>query len=107
MDFKSLLMTEEYDFLWSHKRLGNRIILLGLGGSYAYGTDNENSDIDFRGVALPHFARVDIKKISEIRRCQNLLTPKNPAMSKPFDRHTLRQGVICVQVKSISAGEEE
>lgn len=53
MDFKSLMMTEEYDFLRSHKRLGNRIILLGLGGSYAYGTDNENSDIDFRGVTLP------------------------------------------------------
>ena len=25
---------------------------MGLGGSYAYGTNNENSDIDFRGVTL-------------------------------------------------------
>ncbi len=38
--------------LRTNKRLGNRIILMGLGGSYAYGTNNENSDIDFRGVTL-------------------------------------------------------
>ena len=25
---------------------------MGLGGSYAYGTNNENSDIDVRGVTL-------------------------------------------------------
>lgn len=52
MDFKKLMMTPEYDFLRDNKRLGSRIILLGLGGSYAYGTNNENSDIDFRGVTL-------------------------------------------------------
>ncbi|MBD5474030.1 MAG: hypothetical protein HDR20_14405 [Lachnospiraceae bacterium] len=28
------------------------MILMGLGGSYAYGTNNENSDIDFRGITL-------------------------------------------------------
>ena len=52
MDFKKLMNSEEYDFLRTNERLGNRIMLLGLGGSYAYGTNNENSDIDFRGVAL-------------------------------------------------------
>ena len=52
MDFKALLNTKEYDFIRTNKRLGNRIMLLGLGGSYAYGTNNENSDIDFRGVTL-------------------------------------------------------
>lgn len=51
-DFKRLLDTEEYGFLKEHPRLGKRIILLGVGGSYAYGTDNENSDIDFRGITL-------------------------------------------------------
>jgi predicted nucleotidyltransferase len=40
--------TEEYGFI---KSIPN-IILLGLGGSYAYGTNNENSDIDIRGVAM-------------------------------------------------------
>lgn len=44
--------TSEYDFLRMNERLGDRIMLLGLGGSYAYGTNNEGSDIDFRGVTL-------------------------------------------------------
>lgn len=52
MDFKALMNTSEYDFLRSNERLGDRIMLLGLGGSYAYGTNNEVSDIDFRGVTL-------------------------------------------------------
>lgn len=52
MDFKALLKTTEYDFIRNNERLGNRIILLGLGGSYSYGTNNEGSDIDFRGVTL-------------------------------------------------------
>lgn len=52
MDFKALMNTEQYDFLRTNERLGDRIILLGLGGSYAYGTNNAGSDIDFRGVTL-------------------------------------------------------
>jgi predicted nucleotidyltransferase len=52
MDFKKLMSSEEYDFLRTNERLGNRIMLLGLGGSYSYGTNNEGSDIDFRGVTL-------------------------------------------------------
>lgn len=52
MDFRALMNTTEYDFLRTNERLGDRIMLLGLGGSYAYGTNNEGSDIDFRGVTL-------------------------------------------------------
>lgn len=52
VDFKKLMDSGEYDFLREHERLGNKILLLGLGGSYAYGTNNENSDIDFRGITL-------------------------------------------------------
>ncbi len=52
MDFRELMNTEQYDFLRVNPRLGGRIMLLGLGGSYAYGTNNENSDIDFRGITL-------------------------------------------------------
>ncbi len=52
MDFKALMNTGEYDFLRTNERFGDRIMLLGLGGSYAYGTNNEGSDIDFRGVTL-------------------------------------------------------
>ena len=52
MDFKAFMNTEQYDFLRTNERLGDRIMLLGLGGSYAYGTNNAGSDIDFRGVTL-------------------------------------------------------
>lgn len=52
MDFKQLLQTKEYDFLRTNEHLGNNIILLGLGGSHAYGTNIEGSDTDIRGVAL-------------------------------------------------------
>lgn len=50
-DIKKCVQSSEYDFL-RKEPLGDNIILLGLGGSHAYGTDNENSDIDIRGIAL-------------------------------------------------------
>lgn len=52
MDFNELLKTDDYDFIRTNERLGDRIMLLGLGGSYAYGTSNEDSDVDFRGITL-------------------------------------------------------
>ena len=50
-DIKNVIKNKEYDFLRTNKNLGSNIVLLGLGGSYAYGTNNENSDIDIRGIA--------------------------------------------------------
>lgn len=52
MNFTPLLNTKEYAFLYTNPRLGSRIMLLGVSGSYGYGTNREESDIDFRGVAL-------------------------------------------------------
>ena len=49
-EIKNKINSPKYSFL-KEKPLGNNIILLGLGGSYAYGTNNENSDLDIRGVA--------------------------------------------------------
>ncbi len=49
---KEKLRSEEYDFLRTDKNLENKIIILTLGGSHAYGTNNENSDLDIRGCAL-------------------------------------------------------
>lgn len=61
-EIKTKLKTEEYDFLRNHKSLGNNIILLGLGGSYAYGTNVEGSDLDIRGVALNNSRDILLKR---------------------------------------------
>lgn len=52
MDYKSILNQSEYNFLKTNEHLGSNIILLGLGGSHAYGTNVEGSDLDCRGIAL-------------------------------------------------------
>lgn len=51
---KENLNSKEYDFLKINEHLGDNIILLGLGGSHAYGTEKQDgsSDLDIRGVAL-------------------------------------------------------
>lgn len=49
---KETLKTPEYSFLKENEHLGKNIILLGLGGSHAYGTNVEGSDVDIRGCAL-------------------------------------------------------
>lgn len=52
MDYSAILKGGEYDFIKNNEHLGRHVILLGLAGSYSYGTSNENSDIDIRGVTL-------------------------------------------------------
>lgn len=49
---KMLRDSESYKFMSKDKNLGNNTILLTLGGSYAYGMNTDNSDIDIRGIAL-------------------------------------------------------
>lgn len=55
-EMKERINHKEYDFLREDERLKNRIILLTIGGSYAYGTniDTEDhvSDFDLRGIYL-------------------------------------------------------
>lgn len=47
-----ILKTPAYDFLRENPYLGKYVILLGVSGSYGYGTNNDESDIDLRGVTL-------------------------------------------------------
>ncbi|MGM9978373.1 MAG: DNA polymerase beta superfamily protein [Clostridium sp.] len=49
---KEKLTSKEYDFLRTDKHLGKNIIFLTTGGSYAYGTNIETSDLDIRGIAV-------------------------------------------------------
>lgn len=46
------LKSSEYDFLKTNEHLNKNVILLGLGGSHAYGTNIATSDLDIRGCSL-------------------------------------------------------
>lgn len=50
--FEKIINEKEYDFLRTNPMLKERTILLTLGGSWAYGTNIEGSDIDIRGVFI-------------------------------------------------------
>lgn len=50
-EIKTMIQTNEYDFLRNNPHLGSNICYLTLGGSHAYGTNIEGSDVDLRGVA--------------------------------------------------------
>lgn len=52
MDINSLINKNEYDFLRTDPHVAGRIGFLTLGGSHAYGTNVEGSDVDVRGFAL-------------------------------------------------------
>lgn len=52
MSYSEILNGMEYDFLKTNEHLGKHVILLGLAGSYSYGTNIETSDIDLRGITL-------------------------------------------------------
>ena len=52
VNYKEILNRPEYDFIKTDEHLGKHVILLGLAGSYSYGTNIETSDIDIRGITL-------------------------------------------------------
>lgn len=51
-EIRKAVASDEYNFLHENIHLGDNIILLGLGGSHAYGTETDKSDLDIRGCAL-------------------------------------------------------
>lgn len=50
--YEDILNGAEYGFIRENEHLGKNVILLGLSGSYSYGTNIEGSDIDVRGITL-------------------------------------------------------
>ena len=90
-EIKERVASEEYDFLKTNPHLGNNIIILGLGGSHAYGTNTIDSDLDVRGCALnskteiltkENFSQVEHKQtdttIYSFNKLVDLLAKANP-----------------------------
>lgn len=50
-EIKQTLKTDKrYEFLRTNPHLGENIMVLAIGGSYAYGTNAASSDLDIRGI---------------------------------------------------------
>ena len=90
-EIKKKLHTTDYDFLRTDTKLGENVILLGLGGSHAYGTSTPNSDIDIRGIALNSKQEILLGKdfeqrinkatdtvIHSVKKMINMLAEGNP-----------------------------
>ena len=69
---KAMVAGEQYDFLRTNPHLGDRIIFLTLGGSHAYGTNVETSDVDVRGCAAN--SQSDILGLSSFEQVVNKAT---------------------------------
>ena len=52
MNFKDVIKPPEYEFFHDPSKIRGTLCYLTVSGSYAYGTNNENSDLDIRGVAI-------------------------------------------------------
>lgn len=51
-ELQRIIDSKPYDFLRTNPHLGKHLMFLTIGGSHAYGTNVEGSDVDIRGVAL-------------------------------------------------------
>lgn len=52
ININDIIKRPEYSFLYSDEHLKDKLMFVTLGGSHAYGTNVEGSDIDIRGIAL-------------------------------------------------------
>ena len=69
---KDMVAGSQYDFLRTNPHLAGKIIFLTLGGSHAYGTNVETSDVDVRGCALN--SRSDLLGLSAFEQVVNTET---------------------------------
>ena len=91
IDLINEIKLPQYDFLKTDVHLNNNIILLGLGGSRAYGVETSTSDWDWRGVASNSYKEIllgqDFEQVVDkttdttiysIKKFVNLLISNNP-----------------------------
>lgn len=71
-NIRKLVAGPDYDFLRENEHLKGRIMLLTLGGSHAYGTNIETSDVDIRGVALNQ--RTELLGLSQFEQTEDRKT---------------------------------
>ena len=69
---KEMVAGNQYDFLRTNPHLAGKTIFLTLGGSHAYGTNVETSDVDVRGCALN--SRSDLLGLSAFEQVVNTET---------------------------------
>lgn len=55
---KNLVAGPEYEFLRKDPHLGDRVMFLTLGGSHAYGTNTDTSDVDIRGCTMNNASEI-------------------------------------------------
>lgn len=69
---KEMVNGHAYDFLRTNPHLTGRIMFLALGGSYAYGTNIETSDVDIRGCAMN--SKSDLLGLTDFEQVVNTQT---------------------------------
>lgn len=69
---KEMVAGKDYDFLRTNPHLAGKVMFLTLGGSYAYGTNVETSDVDVRGCALN--SKTDLLGLSNFEQVVNEAT---------------------------------
>ncbi len=70
---KEIIQRPEYDFFRANPDISGKVLLLTYGGSIAYGTNNENSDTDIRGVCLNR--KEDILGFNEMHQFEQFIDP--------------------------------
>lgn len=92
------MLDKRYEFLRTEEKLGKHLMVLTLGGSKAYGTDVEGSDLDLRGVRLhtvEELLTMDYDKkpfedkeldvvVYPVKKALSLLSSGSPALFEMF-----------------------
>lgn len=95
----TVISDPSYDFLRTNPHLSGKIIFLTLGGSYAYGTNVEGSDIDVRGCALNSMSDiVGLTNFEQFVKFDNMTVP----FSKILEEVLQEEGTLKIKNLSIN-----